>query len=101
MALLFGFGFQTSIWGSTATAVRQRAVPENFQGRVGSACMVALFGALVVGGTIGAVVAGIWGVLAPFWFGFVGSVPSLAIVLRQLPKVAHADAQIVAASNDG
>ena len=101
MAMLFGFGFQTSIWGTTATAVRQRAVPENFQGRVGSAYMVALFGALVVGGTVGAAVAGIWGVLAPFWFGFVGSALSLAIIWRQLPKVAHADAQIVAASTDG
>lgn len=99
MALLFGFGFQTSIWGTTATAVRQRAVPENFQGRVGSVYMVCLFGALVIGSAIGAVIAGIWGVLAPFWFGFGGSALILAAIWNQLPKVAHADAQIVAAAD--
>jgi predicted MFS family arabinose efflux permease len=73
MAILFAFGFQASIWGTTASAVRQRAVPENLQGRVGAVYMLGVFGGLVFGNAIGAIIAGVWGVLAPFWFGFVGS----------------------------
>ena len=91
MLILFAFGFQTSIWGTTATAVRQRAVPESFQGRVGSVYMVGLFGALVIGNGIGALIAGIWGLLAPFWFGFIGSAILLIVIWNQLPKIAHAD----------
>ena len=91
MAILFAFGFQASIWGTTATAVRQRAVPEELQGRVGSVYLVGVFGGLVVGGVIGAIISGIWGVLAPFWFGFAGSAILVLVVWRELPKIAHAD----------
>lgn len=91
MAILFAFGFQSSIWGTTASAVRQRAVPENLQGRVGAVYFLGVFGGLVFGNAIGAVIAGIWGVLAPFWFGFVGSAIMLVIIWRELPHIAHAD----------
>lgn len=91
MAILFAFGFQASIWGTTATAVRQRAVPEDLQGRVGGVYLVGVFGGLVLGGVIGAIISGIWGVLAPFWFGFVGSAILVAAIWRELPKIEHAD----------
>lgn len=91
MAILFTFGFQASIWGTTATAVRQRAVPEDLQGRVGGVYGVGVFGGLVVGGVIGAVISGIWGVLAPFWFGFAGSAILVVAIWPQLPQITHAD----------
>lgn len=91
MFILFSFGFQATIWGTTATAVRQRAVPEDLQGRVGGVYLVGVFGGLVLGNAIGAVISGIWGVLAPFWFGFVGSAIMLSFIWRQLPHIAHAD----------
>ena len=92
MLLLFGFGFQSTLWGTTATAIRQRAVPENLQGRVGSVYLVGVFGGLVVGNALGAVIAGVWGVLGALWFAFGGSAVMLAILWHQLPRVAHADA---------
>ena len=36
--------------------------------------MMAVFGSLVAGSALGGVLAGVWGITAPFWFGFVGSV---------------------------
>jgi len=99
MLLIFGFGFQSSVWGTTATAIRQRAVPENFQGRVGSVYYVGVFGGLVLGGAIGALISGAWGILAPFWFGFVGSAVMLSILWNQLPQVAHADELLQAAAD--
>ena len=89
IALLFGFGFFATLWGTTATAIRQRAVPEHLQGRVGSVYMLGVFGGLVFGGIFGAVISGIWGVLGPFWFGFFGSAIMLAIIWRELPHIAH------------
>lgn len=91
MAILFAFGVQASVWGTTASAVRQRAVPQDFQGRVGSVYRLGVFGGMVAGGGIGALVSGWWGVVAPMWFAFVGSALLLAAIWRELPKIAHVD----------
>ena len=45
---------------------------------------------------IGGVIAGRWGVTAPFWFAFVGSAIFLAAMWRQLLHIAHADEEVVA-----
>jgi predicted MFS family arabinose efflux permease len=44
-----------------------------------------------VGSLVGGVVAGRWGVTAPFWFGFVGSAVFLVVLWRQLLHIAHDD----------
>ena len=36
-------------------------------------------------------IAGRWGVTAPFWFAFVGSAVFLVAIWRQLLHIAHAD----------
>jgi MFS family permease len=72
-ATLFVFGIHESLWGTTASTVRQKAVPNELQGRVAAVYNVAVLGSMVIGAMIGGVIAGVWGITAPFWFGFVGS----------------------------
>jgi predicted MFS family arabinose efflux permease len=85
------FGAHAFIWGTTSTSVRQRAVPAEFQGRVGSVYLTGMVGGIVIGSALGGVVASWWGITAPFWFGFAGSAITLAFIWRSLLQIAHAD----------
>jgi len=91
LVIMFVFGMYAFVWGTLSNAVRQRAVPTEFQGRVSSVYLVGLFGGLVVGQALGGVIADQWGLAAPFWFAFVGSGLTLVWVWRQLPQIAHSD----------
>ncbi len=91
MITFFVFGAHAAVWGTTSTAVRQRAVPTEFQGRVGSVYMIGMHGGLVVGAAIGGVVARAGGVTAPFWFAFVGSALILVVIWHALGNIAHTD----------
>ncbi|HEY0188994.1 MAG TPA: MFS transporter [Cellulomonas sp.] len=91
MAIFFVFGAHAFVWGTTSVTVRQRAVPQALQGRVGSVNTVGVFGGLVVGSTIGGTLAERWGVTAPFWFAFVGSAVFVVLIWRQLRHIAHDD----------
>jgi predicted MFS family arabinose efflux permease len=85
------FGAHAFIWGTTSTSVRQRAVPTEFQGRVGSVYLTGMVGGIVIGSAVGGVVASWWGVTAPFWFAFVGSAVILVLIWPSLLQIAHAD----------
>jgi predicted MFS family arabinose efflux permease len=87
------FGAHAFIWGTTSTSVRQRAVPAQFQGRVGSVYLTGVVGGIVIGSALGGLVASAWGVTAPFWFAFAGSALILALIWRSLLRIAHADEQ--------
>jgi MFS family permease len=89
MAILFAFGVHAFVWTTTSTTVRQRAVPNEFQGRVASVYLMGVFGGLVAGAALGGVIAGRWGVTGPFWFAFVGSGVILALIWRKLEHIAH------------
>jgi MFS family permease len=90
--IVFGiFGAHAFIWGTTSTSVRQRAVPAEFQGRVGSVYLTGVVGGIVIGSALGGVVASVWGVTAPFWLAFAGSAVILALIWRSLLHIAHAD----------
>jgi MFS family permease len=91
VVIMFGFGAYAFVWGTLSQSVRQRAVPAELQGRVGAAYTVGLYGGLVVGQFLGGVIAARWGLIAPFWFAFVGSGITLALLWRPLAHVAHAD----------
>ena len=93
MAIFFAFGAHAFIWGTTSVTVRQRAVPTELQGRVGSVNTVGIFGGLVVGSALGGVLAQGFGVTAPFWFAFVGSAVFLVLIWRELRHIALADAE--------
>ncbi|MGY1857490.1 MFS transporter [Modestobacter sp. SYSU DS0290] len=98
LPVFFAFGAHAFIWGTTSVAVRQRAVPDALQGRVGSVNTVGVFGGLVLGSGIGGVLAQHWGVTAPFWFAFAGSAVFVVLIWRSLRHIAHADAQPVPAT---
>lgn len=89
LLIFFVFGAHAFIWGTTSTSVRQRAVPAEFQGRVGSVYMVGVVGGMVVGSAIGGVIARQWGVTAPFWFAFVGSALFLVLIWKQLRLITN------------
>jgi MFS family permease len=91
LVIFFVFGAHAFIWGTTSHSVRQRAVPTEFQGRVGSVYMLGVVGGMVIGGFLGGVIAQQWGIVAPFWFGFAGSAVILVLIWPQLDHIAHAD----------
>lgn len=91
MGIFFLFGAHAFIWGTTSLTIRQRAVPTELQGRVGSVNLVGTFGGLVVGSGIGGLIAREWGVTAPFWFAFAGSAVFVVLIWGQLTHIAHAD----------
>jgi predicted MFS family arabinose efflux permease len=89
LAIFFVFGAHAFIWGTTATTIRQRSVPMDFQGRVGSVYTVAGYGGTVLGGVLGGLIARQWGVTGPFWFAFVGSAVLLVLIWRELGHITH------------
>lgn len=91
LLIFLGFGAHAFIWGTTSVTVRQRAVPTELQGRVGSVNLMGVFGGLVIGSGIGGVLARHWGVTAPFWFAFAGSALFVVLIWRQLAHIAHDD----------
>jgi predicted MFS family arabinose efflux permease len=91
LCIFFVFGAHAFIWGTTSITVRQRAVPTELQGRVGSVNLVGVYGGLVVGSGVGGLLAQHWGVTAPFWFAFVGSAIFVVLIWGQLAHIAHAD----------
>ncbi|MBZ5737061.1 MFS transporter [Nocardioides mangrovi] len=91
MVIFFVFGAHAFIWGTTSISVRQRAVPSELQGRVGSVNLVGTYGGLVAGSAVGGALAQHWGVTAPFWFAFAGSALFVVLIWRQLTHIAHAD----------
>ena len=99
VAIFFVFGDRAFVWGTTSVTIRQRAVPVDLQGRVGSVNTVGTYGGLVIGAVLGGVLGRELGVTAPFWFAFIGSAVFVVLIWRQLAHVSHADeADVPAAS---
>lgn len=91
LATMVVFGTHAFVWGTTSNVVRQRAVPDELLGRVGGVYRVAIIGGLVIGTPIGGLLAGTFGITAPFWFGFGGSAILVAVLWREFEHIAHAD----------
>ncbi len=91
LAIFFVFGAHAFVWGTTSITVRQRAVPSDLQGRVGSVNSLGTYGGMVIGAALGGVVAGRWGITAPFWVAFVGSAVFVVLIWKQLSHIAHDD----------
>ncbi len=96
--LMFFFGAYAFVWGTLSNAVRMRAVPQEFQGRVGSVYMICVMGGMLLGSLLGGVIAHQGGIVAPWWFAFAGSGLTLVLVWRELGHIAHADELAIAAS---
>jgi MFS family permease len=92
MVIMFVFGAYAFVWATVSQTIRHRAVPPEFQGRVGSVYFVGLVGGLVIGQALGGWIASGFGLTAPFWFAFVGAGVTLLLVWRQLGHIAMATA---------
>jgi predicted MFS family arabinose efflux permease len=90
LATFVVFGAHAFVWGTTATAVRQRAVPDELLGRVTSVYHVGVMVGIVVGTPIGGWLAREFGITAPFWFGFLGSAILVTVMWRQFDNIVHA-----------
>jgi Na+/melibiose symporter-like transporter len=90
LGTLVVFGAHASVWGTTSTVVRQRAVPDELLGRVGGVYRVAIVGGLVIGTPIGGLLAKTFGITAPFWFAFAGSALLVVVLWRQFENIVHA-----------
>jgi predicted MFS family arabinose efflux permease len=77
--------------------VRQRGVPDALLGRVTGVYRVAIVGGMVIGAPLGGLIARVFGITAPFWFGFIGSAVLVTILWRQFDQIAHAGDAIPAA----
>jgi len=91
LPVFFVFGAHAFVWGTTSISVRQRAVPQELQGRVGAVNSVGTFGGLALGSGVGGVLAQHFGVSAPFWFAFAGSAVFVVLIWGSLRHVAHSD----------
>jgi MFS family permease len=91
LVIFFLFGAHAFVWGTTATTIRQRAVPDELYGRVSGVYRVGIFGGLVAGAPIGGFLAREYGITGPFWFGFIGSAILVALLWRQFSHIAHDD----------
>jgi MFS family permease len=96
--LMFFFGAYAFVWGTLSSAVRQRAVPTEFQGRVGSVYMICVMGGMLIGSLLGGLIAHWGGITAPWWFAFFGAGITLLLVWKELGHIAHADEEAVAAA---
>jgi MFS family permease len=92
LATMVAFGAHAFVWGTTSTVVRQRAVPNELLGRVGGVYRMAIMGGLVIGTPLGGLLASLFGITAPFWFAFAGSIVLVAILWRQFDNITHATA---------
>ena len=90
LVVMVVFGAHAFVWGTTSTAVRQRAVPDVLMGRVAGVYAVASVGGIIIGTPIGGLLARTWGVTAPFWFGFVGSAILVTVLWREFGHIVHA-----------
>ena len=91
LGLMVFFGAYAFVWGTLSSAVRQRAVPTELQGRVSSVYMICVMGGMLLGSLLGGLIAREWGLTAPWWFAFAGAGLTLALVWRELGHIAHAD----------
>jgi MFS family permease len=91
IAVMVLFGAHAFIWGTTATTVRQRAVPLELMGRVGGVYRVAVWAGLVIGAPLGGAIAASLGITAPFWFAFAGSGVLVVLLWRQFGYIAHSE----------
>lgn len=89
-AIMVVFGVHAVVWGTTSTTVRQRAVPSRLLGRVTSVYLLGGVGGLALGSLLGGAIAQRWGVVAPYWFGFIGSALLTVVMWRSFLNIAHA-----------
>ena len=91
MVIFVVFGAHAFVWGTTSATIRQRVVPLTLQGRVNGVNSLGVFGGLVLGSTLGGLLAERYSVATPFWFAGIGSVVFVVLIWRQLRHLDQGD----------
>ncbi|MFC5289204.1 MFS transporter [Actinokineospora guangxiensis] len=89
-ATMVVFGVHGAIWGVVGTSIRQRLVPDELRGRVGSVVYLLVIGGSAVGAPLGGLLAVWLGVTGPFWVGAGAMAVLTAVVWRRFGKAAFA-----------
>ena len=90
--VLFAFGVHASLWNIVANSLRQRLTPPALLGRVGSTNLFLAAGGNCVGALLGGVLAGRFGITAPYWVGFVVAVAVIVATWRVFDRATVAAA---------
>jgi len=85
------FGAHAVVWGTVATTVRQRNVPDALLGRVSSVFFFASTGSAAIGAAAGSLIAQAYGLTAGFWIA-AGTIAVLAILTWKPLATVEADA---------
>jgi MFS family permease len=83
-AILVLFGFHAIVWGTVSVSLRQELVPENLMGRVNSVYLLFDAGSASIGALLGGLIAGGFGLTAPFWLAAASVAAWVAVVWRAL-----------------
>ncbi|BBH71176.1 MFS transporter [Actinoplanes sp. OR16] len=83
-AVLILFGVQTVVWGVITSTLRQRLVPNELLGRVGSVYALLETGGAALGTLLGGAMAATWGLTTPFWIAAAEMTTILAVTWRPL-----------------
>jgi MFS family permease len=96
--VLFAFGVHSALWTIVANSLRQRLTPPEMLGRVASTSLFIAAGGNCVGALLGGVIAAKFGIIAPYWVGFVVAAIVTATTWRVFNRatVAQAYAEPVA-----
>ncbi|SCG53442.1 MFS transporter [Micromonospora halophytica] len=89
---LFAFGVHGALWGIVFSSLRQRLTPSALQGRVSATTLFVAAGGNCAGALLGGVVAGAFGLTAPYWVGFVVAVVVSAATWRVFDRATVAAA---------
>ena len=79
---LFAFGVHGALWSIVGNSLRQRLTPPEMYGRVASTTLFIAAGGNCVGAVLGGVIAGRFGLTAPYWVAFVVAVLVAATTWR-------------------
>ena len=69
-AMMAAFGVHAALWTIVGSSLRQRLTPPHMIGRVSSATLFVSTSGNCAGALLGGVVAGAFGITAPYWVGF-------------------------------
>ncbi|MEV6705680.1 MFS transporter [Micromonospora wenchangensis] len=89
---LFAFGVHGALWGIVFHSLRQRLTPSELRGRVGATTLFVAAGGNCAGALLGGVVAGRFGLTAPYWAGFVVALVVAVATWRVFDRAAVAAA---------
>jgi MFS family permease len=83
-AILALFGFHAIVWGTVSASLRQELVPENLMGRINSVYLLFDAGSESIGALLGGLIAGGFGLTAPFWLAAASVAAWVAVMRRAL-----------------